>query len=256
MRVKYKIFKVVNGHLISPFQNYDYGKESEVLGEKFSCRIDMGENLCSSGFYATDIDGLIYTNLAGKECYEVRVSGEEKIFDAYKQRYEHMTIVRRIPRKELRSLAKNHSLDWDYYHALFPVNPLRGNPKKVTDKEIELLKNWASVRASVRASVWDSAWASVGDSVWASVGASVWDSVGASVWASVGDSVWDSVWAYVSSLFTIRKWKYIDHEKGKNPFQSSIDLWNSGFVPSHDGKTWRLHSGKNAKIVYELCVSR
>jgi hypothetical protein len=22
-------------------------------------------------------------------------------------------------------------------------------------------------------------------------------------------------------------------------------------VPSYDGKTWRLHTGKNAKIVYE-----
>jgi hypothetical protein len=28
-------------------------------------------------------------------------------------------------------------------------------------------------------------------------------------------------------------------------------LWESGFVPSFDGKTWRLHAGKNAKIVYE-----
>ena len=61
---------------------------------------------------------------------------------------------------------------------------------------------WASVRDSVRASVWDSVgasvrasvWASVWDSVGASVRASVWDSVRASVWDSVGDSVWASVW--------------------------------------------------------------
>ncbi len=52
-----------------------------------------------------------------------------------------------------------------------------------------LLKNSASVRASV----WDSVKASVGDYVWASVG----DSVGASVRDSVRDSVWDSVGASV-----------------------------------------------------------
>lgn len=98
-------------------------------------------------------------------------------------------------------------------------NPLTGKPKKVTEKEIELLKQW--------------------DSVWASVRASVKDSVG----ASVRDSVGDSVWAYISSFFKI-KYKY--------DFSSCIKLWESGFVPSFDGKTWRLHSGKNAKIVYEF----
>jgi len=57
---------------------------------------------------------------------------------------------------------------------------------------------WASVRDSVwdsvRASVWDSVWDSVRDSVWDSVRASVWDSVWDSVRASVWDSVGDSVW--------------------------------------------------------------
>jgi hypothetical protein len=99
--------------------------------------------------------------------------------------------------------------------------------------------------------VGDSVWASVGDSVWDSVGDSVWDSVGDSVWASVGDSVWASVWdsvwasvgAYIGSLFNI--WD------GKYKFQPSCDLWKRGLVPSFDGKTWRLHSGKKAEVVYE-----
>ena len=81
----------------------------------------------------------------------------------------------------------------------------------------------------------------------ASVQASVWDSV----WASVRDSVWASVWAYTSSFFALETWKYIDHEPGKNPYQPLIDLWNRGFVPSFDGKTWRLHQGEGAKVVYE-----
>ena len=88
----------------------------------------------------------------------------------------------------------------------------------VTKKEIELLKNWASVEAlvwaSVEASVETLVGASVRNSVWASVWALVWASVKASVeasvWASVRVSVRvsarNSVWAYVSSFFNIPKW--------------------------------------------------
>ena len=123
-----------------------------------------------------------------------------------------------------------------------PINPLT-RIYKPTEKDIDLLKEWASVWASVGDSVWDSVWASV----WASVGDSVGDSVGASVWASVGDSVWASVGAsvgaYVGSLFNI--WN------GDYKFQAAADLWTRGFVPSFNGTTWRLHSGKKAKIVYE-----
>jgi len=95
---------------------------------------------------------------------------------------------------------------------------------EVTEKEIDLLKQWDSVGDSVGASVWDSVW----------------------------DSVWASIWAYVSSYFDLKKWKYIDHAKGINPFQPCIDLWNSGFVPTFDGRKWRLHSNKGADIVYEV----
>jgi hypothetical protein len=98
------------------------------------------------------------------------------------------------------------------------INPLKGRAKKPTIEQIQLLKDWASV--------WDSVWASVGDSVWASV----WDSVR----ASVED--------YISSFFNIQ-YKY--------DYTPATKLWEAGFVPSFDGKTWRLHSGKSAKIVYE-----
>jgi hypothetical protein len=104
------------------------------------------------------------------------------------------------------------------------INPLKKKGAEVTAREIRLLKKW--------------------------------DSVGDSVWDSVGDSVWDSVGGYTSSFFNISKWKYITHKKGENPFQPCIDLWESGFVPSFDGKTWRLHKGKKAKIVHELTPRR
>jgi len=162
------------------------------------------------------------------------------------------------------------------------INPFQIEPPVITEEHIALLKQGASVRdfvwdsvrdsvrdsvwASVRSSVWASVWASVGssvgdsvrdsvgDSVRDSVGDSVRDSVWASVWASVRDSVWasvrssvwasvgDSIYAYISSFFNLPKWKYIDHEEGKNPFQPAITLWEQGIIPSFDGTIWRLHT--------------
>ena len=145
------------------------------------------------------------------------------------------------------------------------INPFEINCKEVTQQDIDNLNKWDSVVARVRASVLDSVLDSVGDWVWASVRDSVWDSVWASVrasvWASVRDSVWDSVGAsvrggvrdsaiaYTLSFFNLDgKWQGFENVKG-NPFQSCIDLWEKGLVPSFDGKIWRLHS-KNG-ILYE-----
>jgi hypothetical protein len=148
---------------------------------------------------------------------------------------------------------------FNYKEALKPFNPLLVIPIEPNETDIENIKKWASVwasvRASVRASVGDSVGASVMASVWDSVGDSVWASVGASVWDSVGDSVrdsvWASVWAYIGSLFpNIKKWKYIKTQEGF-PYQSAVDLWKRGFVPSYDGIIWRLHAGMDAKVVYE-----
>ena len=155
-----------------------------------------------------------------------------------------------------------------------PVNPfeIRRARKAPTKKELEMLKQCAVVRRSVRGSVgdsvrdsvwrsvWDSVWRSVWDSVgdsvrdsvWYSEQASVWDSVGYSVGYSVQASVWDSVYCQGGALFPgVKKWKGIKHEKGKYPFYCYVYLWNRGLVPSFDGTTWRLHAGKKAEIVYD-----
>ena len=120
----------------------------------------------------------------------------------------------------------------------------------VCDSVIDSVCDLAS--ASVCGSVSDSVIDSVGDLVSASVS----ESVRASDWASVSESAWasvnESVWAYIGSLFTnIKKWKHIKHPEGVYPFQAAADLWRAGLVPSFDGKTWRLHAGKEAKVVYE-----
>jgi len=135
------------------------------------------------------------------------------------------------------------------------VHPLRDVTGIIDETAIALLKEWTSVRDSIRGPVW--AWA--GDSVRASIKASVGDSVGASVGdsvrASVRDSVWasvgDSVWAYIGSFFTLSSWWYINETDGTYPFQPCVDLWERGLVPSFDGATWRLHAGKDDAVVYE-----
>ena len=140
------------------------------------------------------------------------------------------------------------------------VHPFRDiqPPKKITKKHLDLLMAWVSMKDSmwdsVRASVWDSVKASVRDSVGKSVWNSVEDSMGASVGASVRASMWDSVWAYIGSFFNLPRsaWKYTENIKAKTyPFQPVVNLWMMGFVPSFDGKTWRLHGGKNGKVLWE-----
>ena len=106
------------------------------------------------------------------------------------------------------------------------IHPFKIEPPNITDAEITLVKKWASV--------WDSVWTSVGTSVGASVGAIVWDSVWDSVWASVG--------AYCSDFMDV-KYKY--------DFSPAIKLWKKGLVPNFDGKLWRLHGGKYAKVLWE-----
>jgi hypothetical protein len=234
------LYKVLNKDKCSPFQDFKYR-----IGEKYHCKdFDTDKNIqCSNGFYATDIDGLIYSFRLNRKVFSCEVWGKEIEIDEFKRRYENIRIIKEIPHSDIKQMALKieDKIGYRLSEALFPVYPFEIDYNKVTKKDIELLKKWVSV------------WASVEDSVGASVWDSVWDSVGNSVRDSVGDSVRASVWAYYSSLFfNINQWKYIKHRKGVNPFQSCIDLWHKGLVPSYDGRTWRLHGGKDGKIVYEM----
>ena len=65
----------------------------------------------------------------------------------------------------------------------------------------------------------------------------------ASVWDSVRASVEASVEAYISTFFAI------EYEYDLSP---AIRLWERGIVASFDGKTWRLHSGKDAQVIYQI----
>ena len=179
-------------------------------------------------------------------CAAFRVKGVQKIAeDRVKSRYQGLRVIEEIT--DLDTL-----FGWKYQEAINPIHPFKIEPPEIQDIHIALLKEWASV--------WDSVWDSVRASMGASVRDSVRDSVRASVRASVRDSVWDSVWAsmedsvwaYIGSLFPgIKKWEHIEHKPDEYPFQSSVDLWKVGLVPSYDGKIWRLHGGEKAAVLYE-----
>lgn len=99
------------------------------------------------------------------------------------------------------------------------VNPLKVvRDHKVTEEEIGWLQEWKSV--------------------WSLVGDSVWDSV----WSLVGDSVV----GYLSSFVNI---------KYAHDFSSATKLWEAGLAPSFDGKTWRLHAGENAEVVFQTILT-
>ena len=136
------------------------------------------------------------------------------------------------------------------------VHPFKIAPPEITDEHIALLKKWDSVGASVGNSVWASVRASVWASVRGSVGASVRNSVGNSVVDSVRDSVvasvWSSVRASVGSSVGAYAGSFFKHPRGKYPFAPTVKLWEQGLVPSFDGTTWRLHGGKNAKVLFSI----
>ena len=106
----------------------------------------------------------------------------------------------------------------NFKEARNPIHPFKIKTKKVTKVQIKLLKKWDSVR----------------------------------------DSVESSVRAFIGSLFYLQRkeWKYTDNIKCKGyPFQSCVELWKQGLVPSFDGTYWRLHTRKKAKVVFKISKS-
>jgi len=179
-------------------------------------------------------------------------------------------VVDQINIKDDQAIVKRKLDNMDWKTIIEPLNTLPIiNPLtdckiyKVTKKDISNLKKWNSIWNSVGGFVWNSVvgsiWDSVGESVWDSVRDSVWEPVGEPVWDSVGNSVWDSVKDSVGELVWESVWdsvgaymsEFFDIEY-KFSLKPLLQLWHRGFVPSFDGKTWRLHQGKDAEIVFEI----
>ena len=264
---KIKLFKVLNKDMTTPFQKFKMKIDKEYHCNDFDDDIKKD---CSNGYHATGIEGLIYSFNISKRIFESEVWGKRVEIDLFKRRYENIKLIREILPDEIKKLAKKEEskLGYRLSEVLFPYNPLQFKGK-ITEREIKLLKKWASFVISIKdsegGSVWYSIVTSIRQTISISVGNSVKDSVRDSIITSIMDSfkhsfsksignfILISFWAYISSLFlNIKKWAYIEHIEGENPYQSCIDLWKSNLVPSFDGKIWRLHTGPKAEIIYEL----
>lgn len=259
--------KVLNKDLTSPFYEFKYQIGKDYICGDFN---DNPELKCAPGFYATNIEGLPYSYDIYSRVFEVEVSGKQMIFDHYRQRFERITLVREVFPEEIISSAINQEskLGYRLSQFLFPLNPLLKPSILLSEKEVMLLVEWASLRDSVGASFGTSVWKSIDislindprmNTIMFSVGYNLIESILDSIENSnsnqfylfvdvVRSSVLASLGAYISSLV----WQYQDQKQNYNPYQSAIELWNNGFVPSFDGEVWRLHTGKDANIVFEI----
>jgi hypothetical protein len=270
-RMKY--VKVLDKDLRPPIQG---GKPYEIDVWHHCEDFDTSDTECAPGFYVIPVSELIYYHKPWMETkvLPAEVKGNSKIFSAAKQRYEYIKLGNPLSDNEVKALCREieHELGYKLSEVLYPVNPLLLPKATVNDDDLELLKQWDSVRygvgdivrSSIISSAWDGVMSVVWDSVWYSSGDSVLNSVISrarwnarySVKSSIWDSVWNCVGAYIGSMFpSINKWKYKTYEQGQYPFQqypfqSAVNLWYRGLVPSFDGKIWRLHSGEKAEIVW------
>ena len=203
-----------------------HGNVKYAVGKTIRKKRCADPKLCTSDvLHASEkaLDALGYARTL--DCNLYIVEGDPVVNDHNKSGFFSLKVIREIPDQ-----AKDGIFGFKYHETLHPVDPSTIE-SKVTDEDVSSLKAWDSVWASVRASVWDS------------------------VLDSVRDSVWASVWAYCGSLFPeVKKWKYIDHEDGKYPFQPAVDLWKRGFIPVKLNGKWKLYhpvKGKPAILVYE-----
>ena len=104
MEKMYKILVERDGEYLSPFQGFNYGRLEEFIGKEMSTTCSMSNQDCDSGFYATPLQGLIYTNLTreGSTVFEVEMGGINKKFNDFKHRFTTQKYLRIVPIEELK----------------------------------------------------------------------------------------------------------------------------------------------------------
>ena len=261
----YKILEVNENRVFSPFQGYYYGTLRKIFGKELICKnFDESNNECSNGFYAVDIDGLIYflNKCKYNKVFEVEVGGKRKEFDQFKRRFEKQKIIRMLDEEKVKELIRKASdkMDYNYYEMCYPLDPRSIECGEVNNQVIELLKKWDSVFHIINNSVYPSIYRSIYNPIYKVAQESFYYSLyyhigifDKTIDRTIYDYATECACAYLGSLFfNIEKWIRIEHKKGEYPFQCGVELLKLGFIPIFDGSTWRLHAGKDMKIVYEI----
>jgi hypothetical protein len=240
-----------------------HGDIQYIVGKEISLPAVKEPQLCTDTvLHASEkpLDALKYA--ATLDCGLLEVSGDEVVHGDDKSGFFSLSVIREVPDTEKDSLY-----GFLYNEAVHSINPCEIT-SKLTEKDKENLKQWASLSDtawdSFNTSIWYSVGSSLGDSVWDSVLGSAWDSYWDSVWESISvstndsikRSVKESIWAYIGSWFPgIDKWEHFEHKKGEYPFRSGVELWKRGFIPVKTSGKWKLYHpmrDKRAKLVWEI----
>lgn len=197
-------------------------------------------------------NGVIHASANPNDCFE----GAEIPCSAYRVMGQPVGRVgKKVAFFQLEVVEEIHDLDalfgWDYSQVAPAVIPLQLPEPKITDEEIELLKQWSLL------------WRSVYTSIPALIPIWLWYWVGAVMAPPLGDPVAKAVFAvahtsHTSILGTVAAamWAFLGSlfpsiTADGYAFQPVVDLWKRGIIASFDGEIWRLHSGKKAEIVWE-----
>jgi len=240
-------------------------------------KADKSKGLCSDGVLHASRNILDCFVIATIPCSAYIVEGKPYWGDTVKCGFVRLKVI-----EEIFNLGE--LFGFKYEEVVNPLNPLKIQTEPLGGKHIELLRIWSQVCPQIWSRLWDQIWSQlwaqtrdqvpIWDQVWID-----WDQIcylqiwaqvcSSQIWAQtnnqishqvrgvqamgpfwnpISDQIRDQIYAYIGSLFPGIKL----NDEITYPFQSISDLWKSGYVTSYDGKTWRLHAGEIAEIVYEL----
>lgn len=114
---------------------------------------------------------------------------------------------------------------------------------------------WTTVGESITASLWEPHGDFIVENVWSSALESISVTLVGGVADKLGrffeDAVHDVVFASIHKCTISYLTTFFTRIPDLGVFHSGAHLWRGGFVPSFDNKTWRLHTGELAEVVWE-----
>ena len=138
MKIQIK-YKVLEKNRTSPYQSKQYNYRRWYHDPQIGL---IGKNGCDVGFYATDIEGLLYRGVwrNTERVYECKVKGREAGNPPFKSCYEYLQIIRRLSETEVRDLARaeHDRLGYLLEEMLYPINPLLVKRKQIAPTKKEL----------------------------------------------------------------------------------------------------------------------
>jgi len=257
-------YKAVRLDRTSHYDGKTKWRKGAVVREKYPEPADVGP--CGRGIHCSPTLLDVIRWQAGPSRYYLVEPLDVITGDDTKIRCSAVRVLGELGKAEQDELA-----GFRLYEANHPIQPFHRKPRNVSDQWIEeRVYQWHAVRSTVGYAIWNTIWDAVWHAVWNVVEDAVWNAVWGAVWNvvrsaiwdtirnAVGDAALDAVYAYIGGLFpNITEWKHVEHF-GPTPWKPLCDLWYAGYVPSFDGKIWRVHCGPKAEIKMELdfCAKR